>query len=102
MAWLYLFIASSFEILWAIGLKYSRNLFEWSFTIFFIIGSFLFLFLAAKKMKPSYAYVFFVVLGTLGTFLFDTYIIENPVNFISVIAIVMIIIGVVKLKQIGD
>ncbi|WP_043970246.1 MULTISPECIES: DMT family transporter [Acinetobacter] len=82
MAWLYLFIASLFEILWAIGLKYSRNLFEWSFTVLFIVGSFLFLLLAARKMKPSYAYVFFVVLGTLGTFVFDIYIIENPVNFV--------------------
>lgn len=102
MVWLYLFIASLFEILWAVGLKYADSLLEWSFTIFFIIGSFVFLLFAAKNMKASYAYVFFVVFGTVGTFIFDIYVIDNPFNPVSLIAIVMIIIGVVKLKQIGD
>lgn len=102
MVWLYLLIASLFEILWAIGLKYAESLIEWLFTIFFIIGSFLFLLLAAKKIKASYAYVFFVVFGTVGTFIFDIYVIDNPFRPISLVAIALIITGVVKLKQIGD
>lgn len=53
-------------------------------------------------MKPSYAYVFFVVFGTVGTFLFDILFMGKSANVISIIAIIIIVIGVVRLKQIGE
>ncbi|RLL34816.1 quaternary ammonium compound-resistance protein SugE [Acinetobacter cumulans] len=102
MAWLYIFIASVLEVGWAIGLKLSTTLPHWLGTAVLIVGSFIFLILAANKMKPSYAYVFFVVFGTVGTFLFDILFMGKSVNIISIIAIIVIIIGVVRLKQIGE
>lgn len=102
MAWLYILIASILEVGWAIGLKLSDSPIHWLITGFLIIGSFIFLILAAKKMKPSYAYVFFVVFGTVGTFLFDILFMGKSANVISIIAIVIIVIGVVRLKQIGE
>ena len=102
MAWLYILIASILEVGWAIGLKLSTSLAHWAGTIILIVGSFIFLILAAKKMKPSYAYVFFVVFGTVGTFLFDILFMGKSVNILSIIAIVIIVIGVVRLKQIGE
>jgi multidrug transporter EmrE-like cation transporter len=99
MAWLYILIASILEVGWAIGLKLSTSLAHWAGTIILIVGSFIFLILAAKKMKPSYAYVVF---GTVGTFLFDILFMGKSVNILSIIAIVIIVIGVVRLKQIGE
>ncbi|EAQ5803287.1 hypothetical protein QHJ03_004026 [Salmonella enterica] len=95
----YIITASIFEIAWAFGLKNAVTFGGWFLTIICILMSFLFLVLATKAMAASMAYVFFVIFGTIGTYLIDVFIFDKAFSFLAISSITIMMMCVVILKK---
>ena len=69
MAWIELFIAGIFEVVWSTCMKYSNGFTNLKFTIFTFAGmavSFYFLAMAVKKLPMGTAYGVWTGVGALG------------------------------------
>lgn len=101
MAWIYLLIAAVFEISWAIGLKYSNGLTKplaTSITIITMLASFYFLAQAAKTLPIGTSYAVWTGIGTVGTVILGIILFSEPVNFLRILFIIFILIGIIGLK----
>lgn len=101
MAWLYLIIASIFEITWAVGLKYTDGLTKPVPTVITIIAmllSFAFLSQAAKQLPIGTAYAIWTGIGAAGTAIYGLLYFNESRELIRIISIFLIIIGVIGLK----
>lgn len=101
MSWGILFLAGIFEIFWAIGLKYSdgfTKLIPTIFTIITMILSFYLLSLALKSLPIGTAYAVWVGIGTIGTVIAGIILFGETINFIRLISILFILIGIIGLK----
>ena len=101
MAWVYLFIAGIFEIVWAIGLKYLQGftrLYPSLITIGGMIVSFYLLSLATKTLPMGTAYAVWTGIGALGTVLLGIILFHEPVNLIRISFLALILIGILGLK----
>ena len=101
MSWGILFLAGIFEIFWAIGLKYSDGFTKLTPTIFTIITmilSFYLLSLALKSLPIGTAYAVWVGIGTIGTVIAGIILFGETINFIRLISILFILIGIIGLK----
>ncbi|RUT50601.1 DMT family transporter [Campylobacter fetus] len=87
---------------WAYGLKYADSNLEYIITIILICCSF-FLFMAAFKYLPaSVAYTLFIGFGTLfivGTEIISDYFRGSGIDFLRIVFIFTLIIGVLGLKR---
>lgn len=101
MAWIYIFIASVFEISWAVGLKYSdglRNPKASIFTVVTMILSFVFLALGSKQLPIGTAYAVWTGIGALGTATYGIIFFNDSREFIRIFFLFLIITGVIGLK----
>ena len=101
MAWIYIFIASIFEISWAVGLKYSdglKNLNASIFTVITMILSFVFLALGSKQLPIGTAYAVWTGIGALGTAIYGILYFNDSREFIRIFFLFLIIAGVIGLK----
>jgi quaternary ammonium compound-resistance protein SugE len=101
MSWLILFIASVFEVTWAIGLKYSQGftkLWPSAVTLVAMVLSVLLLGLAMRTLPVGTAYAVWVGLGAVGTAILGIYLFNEPVNLGRVLSLVLIVFGVIGLK----
>src|SRR5574344_1280339 len=101
MSWTILFLAGIFEIFWAVGLKYSdgfTKLIPTIFTIITMILSFYLLSLALKSLPIGTAYAVWVGIGTIGTVIAGIIVFGETINFIRLISILFILIGIIGLK----
>jgi quaternary ammonium compound-resistance protein SugE len=101
MKWIFLLVAGGFEVLWALGLKYSlgfTRLIPSVFTILGMIASFYFLSLALKSLPLGTSYAIWTGIGTVGTVILGILLFEEPMNLTRVIFISFIIAGIVGLK----
>ena len=101
MSWGILFLAGIFEIFWAIGLKYSdgfTKLIPTIFTIITMILSFYLLSLALKSLPIGTAYAVWVGIGTIGTVIAGIILFEETINFIRLLSILFILLGIIGLK----
>ncbi len=101
MAWIYIFIASIFEISWAVGLKYSnglKNLNASIFTVITMILSFIFLALGSKQLPIGTAYAVWTGIGALGTAVYGILFFNDSREFIRIFFLFLIIAGVIGLK----
>lgn len=101
MAWIYIFIASLFEISWAIGLKYSNafsNFYPSIFTIITMILSYVFLSLGVKSLPIGTAYAVWTGIGAVGTALYGILFFNEPKDFLRVFFIFLIVIGIIGLR----
>lgn len=101
MAWIYIFIASVFEISWAVGLKYSdglKNLNASIFTVVTMILSFVFLAMGSKQLPIGTAYAVWTGIGALGTAVYGILFFNDSKEFIRLFFLFLIITGVVGLK----
>ncbi len=101
MAWFFLIIAGIFEMLWALGLKYSNGftkLYPSLFTIITMIISFYFLSLALKTLPIGTAYAVWVGIGSVGIVIAGIILFNEPINLIRFISISLIILGIIGLK----
>lgn len=99
LSWIFLVISSALEVLWAAGLKYAVSPLEWGATILCIVGSFVFMVLAAQRMGAAFAYVVFVTFGTVGTYMLDVLYFSKELKLAAVLAIAVILFSVIKIKQ---
>lgn len=103
MHWIYLFIAGLFETVWAVGLKYTEGFSKFLpsvITITAMLASFILLSLALKHLPLGSAYAIWTGIGIVGTVILGIILFHEPITFIRLFFISLIIIGVAGLKMI--
>ncbi|MGC4017943.1 MAG: quaternary ammonium compound efflux SMR transporter SugE [Muricomes sp.] len=101
MPWVYLTIAGIFEVVWAIGLKYSHGFTKLIPSIVTIVGmiiSFYLLALATKTLPIGTAYAVWTGIGALGTVILGIVFFHEPLTLLRVLFLFMILIGILGLK----
>ena len=104
MAWIYLLIAGVFEVVWAMGLKYSQGftkLIPSAITIIGMFISFYFLAIAVKSLPIGTAYAIWTGIGVIGTIIFGIAFLGESLNFMRVFFLLLIIAGITGLKFTG-
>ncbi|MBC9786665.1 quaternary ammonium compound efflux SMR transporter SugE [Heliobacterium chlorum] len=101
MAWTYLVIAGIFEVVWAIGLKYSQGftrLYPSLITAAGMAVSFYFLALASKTLPIGTAYAVWTGIGAVGAVILGIVLFQEPRDFPRMVFLAMILIGIIGLK----
>lgn len=101
LAWIFLFLAGFFEICFTVGLKLSggfTKLIPSIITCIFIIMSFFCVSQAMKFIPIGTAYAIWAGLGSAGTVITGIIFFGDPVGFIRILSLLLIIIGIVGLK----
>ncbi|MCM3621513.1 quaternary ammonium compound efflux SMR transporter SugE [Brevibacillus borstelensis] len=101
MAWVYLVIAGLFEVVWAIGLKYSEGWSKLVPSAITVVGmgiSFYFLSMALKALPIGTAYAIWTGIGALGTVVVGMIAFREPSNIMRIVFLLCIIAGIVGLK----
>lgn len=101
MAWLYLIIAGIFEVVWAMGLKYSQGfakLFPSLVTLGAMVVSFYLLALATKSLPIGTAYAVWTGIGAIGAVLLGMILFNEPVNILRIVFLCLILVGILGLK----
>lgn len=101
MNWIYLIIAGLFEIVWAVGLKYSEGftrVIPTTFTVATMLLSFWFLSLAMRTLPLGTSYAIWTGIGTLGTVIFGIIWLGESASLLRLLFIGLILAGIVGLK----
>ncbi len=101
MEWFYLAIAGFLEVFWAIGLKYSQGFTKPLPSLMTVLGmaaSFYFLSLSLKSLPIGTAYAVWTGIGTVGTVLFGIVLFAEPVGFMRLACIMLVVSGIIGLK----
>lgn len=101
MAWILLVLAGLFEIVWAVGLKYSQGftrLWPSVATVIAMLISMVLLAMAMRTLPVGTAYSVWVGIGAVGTVIFGIALWDEPVNAARMISVAFIVIGVIGLK----
>lgn len=101
MEWTYLLIAGLFEVVWAVGLKYTEGwtrLWPGVGTLAAMILSFWFLSLALKGLPIGTAYAVWTGIGAVGTALIGILALGEPRDAARLACIFLIVAGIVGLK----
>ena len=101
MHWTILFLAGLFEIVWAVGLKYTEGftrLWPTVGTLAAMAISFGLLAQAMKALPLGTAYAVWVGIGAVGTALVGITLLGEPANPGRLISIALIVAGVIGLK----
>jgi quaternary ammonium compound-resistance protein SugE len=102
--WLILFLASLFEISWAIGLKYSHGFTRPLPSVVTVVGlvmSVVLLALAARTLPIGTAYAVWTGIGAAGTAVLSLWLFGEPATPARLACIALIILGVIGLKIAG-
>ena len=105
MAWLALLIAGLFEIVWAVGMKYTdgfTRLWPTIGTFAAMAASVVLLGFAMKTLPLGTAYAVWTGIGTAGTVVVGMILINEPATALRLGAIGLILIGGVGLKLLGS
>jgi quaternary ammonium compound-resistance protein SugE len=101
MSWIYVLIASVFEISWAVGLKYSEGFTQLRATIFTVITmvlSYVFLALGVKELPIGTAYAVWTGIGAVGTVIYGMIFFNESKELLRIVFIFLIVIGIIGLK----
>ena len=101
MAWIVLFFAGIFEIVWAYSMKLSEGFTKLTpsvVTIFFMILSFGLLAHAMKTLPLGTAYTIWTGIGAIGSFLVGIFILGEPASAMRMLAAVLIVSGLIMMK----
>lgn len=102
MAWLILFIAGLFEVVWAVGLKYTEGFTRpWASTITIaaMIASVVLLGWAMKTLPVGTAYAVWTGIGAVGTVTLGIILFNEPATAARLLCVAMIVGGIVGLKM---
>ncbi len=105
MAWTALFFAGLFEIVWAVGMKYTDGFTRLWPTVgtFAAMGvSVVLLGFAMKTLPLGTAYAVWTGIGTAGTVIVGMILFNEPATALRLGAIGLILIGGVGLKLLGS
>ena len=101
MAWIMLFVAGIFEIVWAYSMKQSAGFTRLVPTLVTLAGmviSFVLLSAAMRTIPLGTAYTIWTGIGAVGAFLVGITVLGEQVNTMRVIAAVLIVSGLVLMK----
>ncbi|OOE13054.1 quaternary ammonium compound efflux SMR transporter SugE [Fictibacillus arsenicus] len=101
MAWVYLFIAGIFEIVWAIGLKYTNGftrLWPSVITVVGMIISFYYLSQATKVLPIGTAYTIWTGIGAAGAVILGIVLFGEPKTVLRFVFLAFVITGIIGLK----
>ena len=101
MAWVYLLVAGGFEIVWAIGLKYTdgfSRLWPSVGTVAAMSVSMVFLALALRAIPIGTAYAIWTGIGAVGVAIMGIILFNEPRDAMRLFFIFVIIAGIVGLK----
>ena len=101
MAWIWLLIAGAFEVVWAVGLKYTEGftrLWPSVVTVGAMGLSFVFLAQALKSIPLGTAYAIWTGIGVVGTALLGIVLFEESRDLIRLLCILVIVVGIAGLK----
>lgn len=101
MAWTLLIIAGVFEVVWAIGLKYTDGFtrpLATAGTIAAMVASVWLLGIAMKSLPVGTAYSVWVGVGAVGTVIFGIILFKEPANAARLVSIGLVLAGIVGLK----
>jgi quaternary ammonium compound-resistance protein SugE len=104
MSWFILFIAGLFEVVWAVGIKYTvgwTKLWPSIFTVLAMIASFYLLSMALKTIPMGTAYAVWTGVGIIGTAIFGIIYFKEPTDILRLVCILLIIIGIVGLRMLA-
>ncbi|MDC9589859.1 quaternary ammonium compound efflux SMR transporter SugE [Xenorhabdus sp. XENO-10] len=101
MSWLILLIAGLLEVVWAVGLKYTQGfsrLMPSVITISAMTVSVGLLAYAMKNLPAGTAYAVWTGIGAVGTAIFGIMVLGESANFVRVLSLGLIVIGIIGLK----
>ncbi len=101
MAWIILYLAGAFEILWAGAMKASNGFTHvgWSaVTGIAAFISFWLLALAMKELSLGTAYAVWVGIGAVGSFAIGVVMFGDTLNAARVLSVSLVVIGLIGLK----
>jgi len=101
MNWLILVLAGLFEIVWAIGLKYTDGFTRFwptAGTVLAMVISVGLLGLAMKSLPVGTAYAVWVGVGAVGTAILGIILFNESANWGRLVSLLLIIIGIIGLK----
>jgi quaternary ammonium compound-resistance protein SugE len=101
MNWLILVVAGLFEVVWAIGLKYTEGftrLWPSVITATAMLISVGLLGIAMKGLPVGTAYAVWVGVGAVGTALLGIVLFAEPANAGRLISLLLIVAGIIGLK----
>lgn len=104
MAWICLLIAALFEVIWAVGLKFTAGLTRlWPsvFTVVASIVSFVLLAQATKTLPVGTSYAIWTGIGAAGTAALGILWFGESASVARLVCIALIVIGVVGLKLVS-
>ena len=105
MAWIMLFLAGVFEVVWAVAMKQSHGftrLWPSIITLAGSIVSFLLLSWAMRSIPLGTAYTIWTGIGAVGAFVVGVVMLGEQLNTMRVVAAVLIVSGLVLMKLSAD
>ncbi|NIY75851.1 multidrug efflux SMR transporter [Thalassospira sp. HF15] len=104
LAWVFLIVAISLEVIGTISLKFSNGFTDWRFTVLSlgVYGlSFWFLSMTLRIIPVGTAYAVWAGLGTASVALIGWLFLKEPMTAVKAVFLLMIIAGVIGLKTIS-
>ena len=101
MAWIYLLLAGLFEVVWAIGLKYTdgfSRLWPSVGTLAAMAVSLVLLAMAVKTLPIGTAYATWTGIGALGAVALGIVLFGDPATLPRLLCVALILAGIVGLK----
>jgi quaternary ammonium compound-resistance protein SugE len=101
MAWIYLLVAGIFEIVWAIGLKYTNGFTKFWPSVVTVIGmivSFYYLSQATKVLPIGTAYTIWTGIGAAGAVILGIILFNEPKTLLRFMFLAFVITGIIGLK----
>ncbi len=100
-AWLLLVLAGAFEVMWAIGLKYTDGFTRFwpsAGTLVAMTASVVLLGIAMKALPVGTSYAVWVGVGAVGTAIFGVVLFAEPATLGRIASLGLIVAGIVGLK----
>jgi quaternary ammonium compound-resistance protein SugE len=101
MAWIYVLVASGFEILFALGLKYTEGFTRLGWSVLTVgagVASVLILSQAFKTLPVGTGYAMWTGIGAVGATIFGILLFHEPKDVGRLVSIGLIISGTVGLR----
>ncbi|MGB3389235.1 MAG: quaternary ammonium compound efflux SMR transporter SugE [Pseudaminobacter sp.] len=101
MAWIYLFFAGLFEVVWASTMKQSEGfsrLLPTVITVVAMIVSLWLLALAMRTLPLGTAYAIWTGIGAVGAFIVGLIFFSEPATFFRIVSVCLIVAGLTGLK----
>lgn len=104
MSWIWLLLAGLFEMVWAVGLKYTDGFTKFWPTVGTLAAMAVSVFLlavAVKTLPLGTAYAVWTGIGAIGTVIFGMAMLGDPVTAGRLVCLALILGGIIGLKALS-